>query len=411
MSDRGDSPARSPVPAQTLHEEETDEQQPKDLGDYDVAAAADSDKDSDALSEIDEDQFDDFDPEAVRIDDRPVEIDEDAARTLKARKRKGTATKKPKEGRRLKKRTRDAAAADEDVADGEILTSKRVRKGPDDSNKEPSPEPEKEENLTPEERRRRAIERAARGDVKKVTKRRKKDEVVRVLSPACPLQLFGLGLSTHSLFTNPPPLPPLAGSRGRTRREDGRPQTPHGKGMRGRQPGARGGPTGRAQDQAATRGDVDAEPESKPGSDRGPGHELPATREVLPRAAQRRLPARLPDPARDLRRPAPPPHREGHPHVLRHRQGRPLLHQEQEARTQYQAHGRAPFGRVEQTYPQAYRRLPKTSRRDPRLRLPVRLLSSSTGTITPPDSITNRNISYTEQQNVSKPKAAAANSH
>ena len=139
MSDRGDSPARSPVPAQTLHEEETDEQQPKDLGDYDVAAAADSDKDSDALSEIDEDQFDDFDPEAVRIDDRPVEIDEDAARTLKARKRKGTATKKPKEGRRLKKRTRDAAAADEDVADGEILTSKRVRKGPDDSNKEPSP--------------------------------------------------------------------------------------------------------------------------------------------------------------------------------------------------------------------------------------------------------------------------------
>ena len=81
MSDRGDSPARSPVPAQTLHEEETDEQQPKDLGDYDVAAAADSDKDSDALSEIDEDQFDDFDPEAVRIDDRPVEIDEDAART------------------------------------------------------------------------------------------------------------------------------------------------------------------------------------------------------------------------------------------------------------------------------------------------------------------------------------------
>ena len=208
MSDRGDSPARSPVPAQTLHEEETDEQQPKDLGDYDVAAAADSDKDSDALSEIDEDQFDDFDPEAVRIDDRPVEIDEDAARTLKARKRKGTATKKPKEGRRLKKRTRDAAAADEDVADGEILTSKRVRKGPDDSNKEPSPEPEKEENLTPEERRRRAIERAARGDVKKVTKRRKKDEVVRVLSPACPLQLFGLGLSTHSLFTNPPPPSP-----------------------------------------------------------------------------------------------------------------------------------------------------------------------------------------------------------
>lgn len=175
MSDGG-SAAVSPPAAPSLHEEDPDDQ-PKELGDYDVADAGDSDKDSDALSEIDEDQFDDFNPENVHIDERPVDIDEDVARTLKAGKRKGTATKKPKEGRRLKKRTRDGDEAD--VPDGEILSSKRVRKGPEESEK-PSPEPENEENLTPEERRRRAIERAARKEVKKPAKRRKKDEVVRV---------------------------------------------------------------------------------------------------------------------------------------------------------------------------------------------------------------------------------------
>lgn len=179
MSDGGSVTGTPPAAAQTLHEEETDDQ-PKELGDYDTAAAGDSDKDSDALSEIDEDQFDDFNPENVHIDERPVEIDEDVARTLKAGKRKGTATKKPKEGRRQKKRARDG---EEDVPDGEILSSKRVRKGPEESAK-PSPEPENEENLTPEERRRRAIERAARKEVKKTAKRRKKkDEVVRLALP------------------------------------------------------------------------------------------------------------------------------------------------------------------------------------------------------------------------------------
>ncbi|KAI5861012.1 hypothetical protein GGS23DRAFT_204756 [Durotheca rogersii] len=140
----------------------------------------DSDKDSDALSDIDEDQFDDYDPATARIDEKrpePKVIDEDAARTLKASKRKGTATKKPKEGRREKKRARDR---DDDGADGEILTSKRVRKAPGGGadEREASSEPEKEENLTPEERRRRAIERAAKNQVKpKGVRRKKKDEV------------------------------------------------------------------------------------------------------------------------------------------------------------------------------------------------------------------------------------------
>ncbi|KAI1406870.1 hypothetical protein F5Y13DRAFT_176182 [Hypoxylon sp. FL1857] len=164
--------------AQSLHEEEDNNQPREGQGDYDVARAGDSDKDSDALSDIDEDQFDDYDPTTARIDEKrpePQVIDEDAARTLKAGRRKGTATKKPKEGRRAKKRSRDD---DNDGADGEILHTKRVRKAPGADAPEQASEPENEENLTPEERRRRAIERAARNQSKpKGARRKKKDEV------------------------------------------------------------------------------------------------------------------------------------------------------------------------------------------------------------------------------------------
>lgn len=172
MSDDG-SAAGSPPHS---HHEKEIEDQSKELSDQDVAAADDSDKDSDILSEIDEDQFDDYDPTAARIEEKPVEIDEDVARTLKAGRRKGQAVRKPKEGRRAKKR-RDQD--DNDGADGEILTSKRVRRPTAPASKKATPEPEAEENLTPEERRRRAIERAASKEVKKAVNRRKrKDEDV-----------------------------------------------------------------------------------------------------------------------------------------------------------------------------------------------------------------------------------------
>lgn len=176
MSDMEDSPAVAAP--DTLHEEEGDDQQ-KELGDYDVEAAGDSDKDSDALSEVDEDQFDDYDPAAAQIEEKPVEIDEDVARTLKAGKRKGQAVRKPKEGRREKKRSRPTD--DNDGADGEIQHGKRRRAGPaaaSSRSERASPEPVPEENLTPEERRKRAIERAAAKDVKKPSgRRRKKDEI------------------------------------------------------------------------------------------------------------------------------------------------------------------------------------------------------------------------------------------
>jgi len=158
------------------------------------------------LSEVDEAEFADFDPTTVAVaDERPVTIDDDVARTLKAAKRKRTdkdeGSKKPKEARREKpkrKKTRtdlDAGAIDDggdeydSGADGEILEGKRRPKpkstrSDGDRNKdrirrkEPEPE-ENEENLTPDERRRRALDRAMDAALKNPNKRRrKKDEVV-----------------------------------------------------------------------------------------------------------------------------------------------------------------------------------------------------------------------------------------
>ncbi|KAH8167090.1 hypothetical protein CIB48_g1162 [Xylaria polymorpha] len=150
MSD-AESPAGSPAREDTVREQApNDDASPKDSGDYD---AANSDRDSDALSDIDEDQLKTTIP-------------------LPSASKSGTATKKPKEGRREKKRARDR----DDEADGEVLTTKRVRKTGGNESRKETPEPENEENLTPEERRRRAIERAATKEKPKTKRRKRRDE-------------------------------------------------------------------------------------------------------------------------------------------------------------------------------------------------------------------------------------------
>ncbi|KAG6063282.1 Transcription factor iws1 [Claviceps aff. humidiphila group G2b] len=179
MSDH-EYPAGSPENA-AIEEDQAKEFQ-------DELVAADSDRESDALSEIDENEFEDYDPETAKIEDRPVDIDEDIARTLKASKRKrttGDAPKKPREGRREKKRRDD----DEDVAmdDGAEEAdgnSKRRSRRPADgerrrATKSDAPAPEKEEDLSPEERRQRAIDRALDAAIKRPGKgkRRRKDEI------------------------------------------------------------------------------------------------------------------------------------------------------------------------------------------------------------------------------------------
>jgi transcription factor SPN1 len=177
------SPAREDPPVDDGQEKEFEEQ----------VAAADSDKDSDLLSEVDEDQFEDYDPETANIEDRPVDIDEDVARTLKVSKRKRIEgqPKKPREGRREKKRRdRDDDVTMEDGSDGDQERKPRRRRAAAEGERAPraqrirqaSPEPENEENLTPEERRKRAIDRLLDAAIKKggssSTRRRKKDEIV-----------------------------------------------------------------------------------------------------------------------------------------------------------------------------------------------------------------------------------------
>lgn len=163
-----------------------------------------SDKDSDQLSDVDVDDLEDYDPLKANIETRPVEIDEDVAKSLKATKRKRgdvDAAKKPKEGRRQKKRRTE----DEDevsAADGTIIEGKRRRAGGEKSagdkrsksrpSAKASPEPEPDENLTPEQRRARAIERAMDAAMKaKGNKRRtKRDDIVGYRAPTCGGVLF-----------------------------------------------------------------------------------------------------------------------------------------------------------------------------------------------------------------------------
>ncbi|POR35997.1 Uncharacterized protein TPAR_03836 [Tolypocladium paradoxum] len=173
-----ESPVGSPV------NEPVDDGQEQEV--QDEAAAADSDRDSDLLSEIDENQFEDYDPETANIEDRPVDIDEDAARTLKVTKRKradGVAPKKPREGRREKKRRdRDDIPVEEDPEAEGGQTQRRSRRAADGERRrgkaESSPAAEVQEELSPEEKRKRAVDRALDAAIKKPSsKRKRKDEI------------------------------------------------------------------------------------------------------------------------------------------------------------------------------------------------------------------------------------------
>lgn len=185
MSDIDDNDSRQASPAPE------DEVQAAGANDGDM-----SDRDSDILSEVGDIDLEEYDPLKANIEQRPVDIDEDVAKSLKATKRKraegdAAAAKRPKEGRRPKKR-RTEDGDEVSAADGTIIEGKRRRAGASSgggekkaksrSSKRPSPEPENDEHLTPEQRRARAIERAMDAAVKgKSNKRRtKKDEVVCV---------------------------------------------------------------------------------------------------------------------------------------------------------------------------------------------------------------------------------------
>lgn len=91
------------------------------------------------LSDVDEAQFEDFDPANIAIDDRPIAVDEDNVRLLGRHKRKrdGEAgdgeggKKKMKEGRREKPkkgRKKKDDDDDDDFSGGQELEGKRLRR-------------------------------------------------------------------------------------------------------------------------------------------------------------------------------------------------------------------------------------------------------------------------------------------
>lgn len=163
-------------------EDETGSLAPDNVSDKASVSAADDDKDLDQLSEIDEDQFEDYDPETANIEDRPVEIDEDVARTLKAARRQRSDADKPrkaKEGRReKKKRSRDGDADGQDEESRPRKSRRSEGSGSRTISKRASPEQENgdESHLTPDERRRRALDRALEAAVKGPTRRKKKKD-------------------------------------------------------------------------------------------------------------------------------------------------------------------------------------------------------------------------------------------
>ena len=155
-----------------------------------VGGAGPNDSDDESLlSEVDEAQFADFDATAVQV----APDLETLSKHIKISKRKkgpeGVIAPKKKEGRREKqKRSKRRADSDDGFSGGEEIEGKRARKskGVEGASKErrrraPAQEDINEEHLTPEERRRRALDRAMDAALKRPTARRlRKGDIVRM---------------------------------------------------------------------------------------------------------------------------------------------------------------------------------------------------------------------------------------
>lgn len=157
--------------------------EPKRHGDADRVDGADSDDES-LLSEVDEAQFADFDASAVQV---APDFDT-LTRSIKVSKRKRVEGEEP-EPKKRKEKTREKVKknrrrhdSDDGFSGGEEVEGKRRRAGGAPSGeKRPRPvRPEiNEDDLTPEERRRRALDRAMDAAVKKSgAKRIRKGEIV-----------------------------------------------------------------------------------------------------------------------------------------------------------------------------------------------------------------------------------------
>ncbi|KAE8326976.1 hypothetical protein BDV39DRAFT_83851 [Aspergillus sergii] len=163
-----EDPVQAPTPG--AGDDEAQGVEETAAADLDAADEKDNGSDDESiLSEVDEAQFEDFDPENVDVEDRPqLAIDEDNLKLIGRHKRKrtedGERSTRKREGRREKK-SRRMRELEEGGDDGEGKAKRRERK-----RREPTPEDD--ETLDPATRRRRALDRAMDEALKKPTKRR-----------------------------------------------------------------------------------------------------------------------------------------------------------------------------------------------------------------------------------------------
>lgn len=152
---------------------------------FQPGAGGDDSDDESLLSEVDEAQFADFDPSAVAPDFETLN------KSIKIGKRKrtegegGPPKKKEKTRDKPKKSRRRKDDSDDGFEGGEELEGKRRRKSKaivtrDGKRRAPAQPEVDDESLDPEERRRRALDRAIDAAVKNRTQRRvKKGDIVR----------------------------------------------------------------------------------------------------------------------------------------------------------------------------------------------------------------------------------------
>ncbi|CAK4033860.1 Transcription factor IWS1 [Lecanosticta acicola] len=133
------------------------------------AAAEDDDDLESELEELDDKEFENFDPSALNIPDKPIDVDESNVGLLGVHKRKRTDEEQAeydarKKKRKEKKSRRRRGGDEDDFEGGEEVDGKRSRKSKAGADGRKSKAgrartPEDEENLSPEERRRRALDR------------------------------------------------------------------------------------------------------------------------------------------------------------------------------------------------------------------------------------------------------------
>ena len=154
------------------------------------APAMDDSDDESLLSEVDEAQFADFDPSAVQV--APDFETLNKAGKIKKRQRVDgeEGPKKKKERTREKvKKSRRRRDSDEGFEGGTEVDGKRARKGQSGGERKKPVRVEVDDStLSPEERRRRALDRAMDAAMKKTTtKRVKKGDIVRFSQHPCAL--------------------------------------------------------------------------------------------------------------------------------------------------------------------------------------------------------------------------------